>query len=143
MKFRFISAVAGLAIASTLVGSALAVDTGVPLKKTAVIGACVSTAIDTRDSAIMAALSTYYTSVNASLQTRKDALKAAWLLTDTTARKAALKAAWATFKGTWKTSAKALNASRKKAWADYATYVKATCKTTVDDAAQSATDNQL
>jgi hypothetical protein len=82
-------------------------------------GACMATAVTTRDSAISAAL----VPVTTAIQTRGTALAAAWNLTDLAARKAAVKAANTAFNGTWKT----FNTARKNAWTAFKTASKA-CK---------------
>ncbi len=93
-------------------------------RMTTMDGACMATAVTTRDTAISTALATVVTAI----QTRGTALAAAWNLTDSAVRKAAVKAANEAFKGSWKT----FNTSRKNAWATFKTAAKA-CKVSPAD----------
>ncbi len=97
---------------------------------------CISTAVDKRDTAIAGTFDTLKTAVN----TRKDALKAAWALTDTAARKTALKAAWKAYKDTIKTT----RTARKDAWKTFRTDVKA-CGTSAssEDGQKGSVDQGL
>lgn len=81
--------------------------------------ACMQTAVEKRDNAIMAALDTYSSGVKTALQTRRDALKAAWGITDKKQRRTALRAAWDAFQGTWKNATKALRGAKKDAWTQF------------------------
>ena len=103
-----------------------------------------SAAVSKRDGAIIAALGTYYTSVNSALTTRKTALTAAWLITDPKQREAAIKAAHEAFKGTWKKARNTMNDARKAAWKTFQTDAKA-CKAppSASDAGAQGTDAQL
>ncbi len=80
---------------------------------------CMQTAVEKRDNAIIIALDTYYTNVKAALVARRDALKAAWGMTDRKARKEAIRNAWDAFKGTWKKERRALDVGRKAAWKEF------------------------
>lgn len=80
---------------------------------------CMQTAVEKRDNAIIAGLDTYYTNVKAALVARRDALKAAWGMTDRKARQEAIRKAWNDFKGTWKKERRALDIARKKAWKEF------------------------
>ncbi len=77
---------------------------------------CMQTAVGTRDDAIIAALEIFHANVKTGLTARRDALKAAWAITDKDARKEAIKKAWAEFKGTWKNERKTLNDSKVASW---------------------------
>lgn len=104
--------------------------------------ACMQTAVEKRDNAIMAGVDAYALSVKTALTTRRDALKAAWALTDATQRSAANKAAWTAFQGTWKKASQSVKASRKAAWAAFKTDAKA-CGQTGAEASGESTDNQI
>jgi|GEM_PF-6396589 hypothetical protein len=88
-----------------------------PSKKLPVDYACVAQAVVARDTAISTALQTVATAV----QTRGQALSAAWTMSGATLRTAAVKAANTAFAGTWKTFIKA----RNDAWKQFRTAVKA------------------
>lgn len=90
-------------------------------------GACMSAAVEKRDNSIIASVDTYATSVKTALQTRRDALKAAWLLTEKDARESAIKAAHKAFQGTWKKAADGVRKARKEAWSVFKNDAKA-CK---------------
>lgn len=104
--------------------------------------ACMQTAVDKRDTAIMAAVDAYAVSVKTALTTRKDALKAAWALTDKAQRETASKAAWTAFSGTWKKASQSTKAARKAAWATFKTDAKA-CGQTGAEASGESTDGQI
>jgi hypothetical protein len=101
-------------------------------KKTVDI-ACMATAVTTRDTAISTALNVVVTA----LQSRGQALSAAWSITDVTARQTAIKAANTAFAGTWKT----FNTARNTAWNQYRTAAKACRSTTVES--PSATSGSM
>lgn len=81
--------------------------------------ACMQTAVEKRDNAIISALDSYSSSVKTALQTRRDALKAAWGITDKKLRRRAIRAAWDSFRGTWRNAAKGLRAAKRDAWAQF------------------------
>ncbi len=81
--------------------------------------ACMQTAVGTRDNAIIAALDTYASGVKTSLQTRRDALNAAWGITNVKQRRLALRAAWTAFQGTWKSASKGLRVAKNAAWTQF------------------------
>ncbi len=87
--------------------------------------ACVSTAVEKRDNAIITAWDAFSASARNALLARRDALKAAWLLTDKTARRAAIKKAWTDFRAAAKTARVTLNKARRAAWKQYAVDLKA------------------
>ena len=99
-------------------------------EKTAVMTAalgCVAPAVDMRETALLAALDTYSATVKAALTARKDALKAAWSLTDPKALKAGVEAAWKTYREAHKTAMKIKKDAVKSAWKTYEEARKA-CK---------------
>lgn len=106
-------------------------------KGVVVDSACMQAAVEKRDSAIIAGVDTYTASVKAGLQTRKDAIKAAWALTDKTARNNAMKAAWAAFQGTWKKASQGMKAVKKTAWQTFRTDAKACGQTGADSSGES------
>lgn len=77
---------------------------------------CMQNGVGTREDAIIAALYTYHTNAKTALATRRDALKAAWTISDKDARKEAIRKASSDFKGTWKKERKTLNAAKKAVW---------------------------
>lgn len=83
--------------------------------------ACMSAAIDVRDSAVVSARATFHTAIMAALNTRKDSLAAAFTINNDHDRQVAVKAAWDVFlkatanaRATYKTSVQA-------AWSAFAT----------------------
>lgn len=80
---------------------------------------CMQNAVEKRDSAIITGVDAFATFVKTALQARKEAQKAAWVITDKKQRQAALKDAWAKFKGTWVKAFKQLRADRKAAWKQF------------------------
>lgn len=82
--------------------------------------ACVQTALDKRDNAIISAFDAFSATVKTALQTRRDALKTAWGLTDKRLRRLAIKKAWSDFGVATKTARRTLNKARLAAWVQYA-----------------------
>lgn len=105
-------------------------------------GACVSAAVDKRDTALISLFSAFNTSVSTALTTRKDALKAAWLLTETSAREAALKAAWKAFNMTIRSARQTFKTAKKTAWETFKSEARA-CGTSSADPSGESADNQL
>lgn len=104
--------------------------------------ACVQTAVDKRETAIMAAFATFTTTVNSALTTRKNALHAAWAMTDSKARREAIKAAWSAFHNTWKGATKKLHSDRKAAWEQFRKDAKACRATDTGDSEGQDVDAQ-
>ena len=77
---------------------------------------CVATAVEVRDNAIIAAHDAFSVSIKNALTVRRDALKAAWNISDKTARETAKKAAWSTFKTSSQAAHTAMRAARVAAW---------------------------
>ena len=97
-----------------------------PSSKTVDI-ACVKTAMDARETALMAGWATFNTSITSAYTMRKAALDAAWVMTDANARKTAIKAAWDAFKKSKQAAAKQWRTDQKAAWLAFRTATK-TCK---------------
>ena len=87
--------------------------------------ACVKSAIDKRENAIIAAVDTLAGALKSAYTTRRDALKAAWDLTDVKARNSAIRAAGKAFTVADRTARKAANETRRAAWTTFATDRKA------------------
>lgn len=139
-KILALALVSGLTFAATL--PAFAAETGAKKSATAINGACMSTAVEKRDNAILVSLDAYTLSIKTALEMRRDVLKAAWLLTDKSAREAAIKAAHQAFQGTWKKAATALKSSRKSAWQAFKVDAKA-CKVPPTAAESSAESGDM
>lgn len=77
---------------------------------------CMQNAIEKRDTAIIAVVDTYATAVKNALQTRKDALKAAWGETDAKTRRTKIRAAWKAYQDTLLAARRALASGRKGVW---------------------------
>jgi len=82
-------------------------------------GACMASAVDKRDTAIMSAWDTMSSAIKTAFQTRKDALKAAWNNTDVTARKQGIKTAWEDFRKAVKTARMNWRGARHDAWKQF------------------------
>ncbi len=87
--------------------------------------ACAVNAVDKRETLIMAASDAMASSTRAALLARKDALKAAWGISDKTARNTAKKAAWTTFKTSMQTAHDKMRAARKATWTTFEVDMKA------------------
>ncbi len=77
---------------------------------------CAQTAVEARDTAIIAAFDTYSTSMKTALEARKVAVKDAWGKTTPSERSLARKTANQTYNTASKAAHKALNTARKNAW---------------------------
>jgi hypothetical protein len=125
---KFCTRAAAVSMTSVLLVSGAIAATGNTTKTKPVVDtACMATAIDARDTAIVTALGAYTTALTTDFQTRSTALKAAWTLTDAKARNAALKAAWKAFNTSSKADRKTYNTARKAAWTSFSAGAK-TCK---------------
>lgn len=100
-------------------------------------GQCMSTASDKRDTAMIAAVETHHASVKTALTVRRDAVKAAWLLTDKTQRETALKAAHDAFRTSSQKSRQVFDAARKTAHTAFKTDATS-CKVAVPASESSA-----
>jgi len=89
--------------------------------------ACVGTAVNARETAIDAAMTTFTAADNAAYNARATALQQAYALTTLSAVKAAVKTAWSTFSKSEKTARSAWQTARNSAWATYRTTAVA-CK---------------
>lgn len=85
----------------------------------AAVGACMQSAVDKRDTALIGVINTYNTAITSVLATRRDSLKAAWGLTNKDARQSALKAAWNTFRNSHRQALIAKRTSRQAAWKQF------------------------
>ncbi len=95
--------------------------------------ACMSTAVDTRDNAIISAEAALHMAWSTALTTRLTALKAGWALTDTTARRQAIKAAWKAYRPSHNAAWTAWRTARNTAWKTWKTDRKACGATAKDD----------
>ena len=89
--------------------------------------ACMASAIDKRDTAVIGAVDAFSIAVKTALETRRDALKAAWAIVDKTQRNAATKVAWSAFQGIWKKASQTVREQKKSAWTAFKADAKA-CK---------------
>ncbi|MEK7493863.1 MAG: hypothetical protein AAB630_01765 [Patescibacteria group bacterium] len=106
--------------------------------------ACIKSAVEKRDTAIIAAFDTLHDSAKTALTARKTALLAAWDITDRTARRAALKAAWKTYGDAIKSARATFRDARLAAWKQFRTDSKACGKSaTSDDKTESGIDAKL
>lgn len=138
-----------LVLASVLALPVLADDTNTNTNtntntSTGINVSCIQTAIDKRDNAIIAAVDKHATTIKDALATRRDALKAAWAITDRKARRQAIKDARTAYTKTVRQSRKDLNAARKATWKQYYKDRKACGKgITADDRGAEGDDSQI
>lgn len=81
--------------------------------------ACVQTAIDKREIALITALDARYAAHKTALVARKDALKAAWAVTGIKERLTALKEAWKTYQTALRGTNKTFKTAKNAAWKQY------------------------
>lgn len=86
---------------------------------------CIQTAVDKREVAVAASVDIYYSDLKKALSVRREALKAAWTITDNKARATAVRTAWKTFQDTRKTIQKTYRDARSTAWKTFTTDRKA------------------
>lgn len=142
-KYILASAISLLAMASV----AFAADSTVSPRpmaspKPVVNGACMASAVDKRDSAIISAVDSYSSSVKSALSTRRNDLKAAWGKTNVKDVRIALKAAWDSYRSLTKKARSDFNGARRDAWAQFKTDSRA-CKPSVDEGDNQGADAQL
>lgn len=82
-------------------------------------GACMSAAVDVRDTAVLNAFDAYSVSVKSALTARRTALKAAWLVADAEDREDAVVKAWVDFKASFGTAKRTLRDARNNAWTTF------------------------
>ena len=92
-----------------------------------VILSCVATALDTRDTAVIAAVTAFQNGNLAALNTRKTALLAAWTKTTKSELKSAISAAWKIYQASMKDLKKVNDTAKKSAWSVFVAAVKV-CK---------------
>jgi len=80
---------------------------------------CIKNAIEKRDTAIIATVNRFQTTIVNALNTRKTALKAAWEKTDRSERRTAIKEAWTAYKKAAKDARQTLKTEKKAAWKQY------------------------
>ena len=98
--------------------------------------ACISSAVDKRDTAIAGVFDT----LKSAVMTRKDALKSAWAQTDQKARRTALKSAWKDYAS----SVSSARSARKATWTAFYTDRKSCgAGAATDDTATQASDQNL
>jgi hypothetical protein len=81
--------------------------------------ACMQTAVDKREGAIIVAFDMYHSSISAALTARQAALKTAWGMTDRKARRAAINTAWKNYRAAQRQARKAFIKARSGAWATF------------------------
>lgn len=92
---------------------------------TAIDMSCVKNAIDKRDTAMIAAYDTLWATIKTALQTRRDALKMAWDMTDKSARNKAVADIWKAYNSAIKAARKAFKTARNTAWSQFSADRKA------------------
>lgn len=85
-------------------------------KKEEVNLVCMQNATVKRDNAVISAIDVYVGVARKSIETRRDALKVAWTITDKQKRKDALKIAWENDKNTRNTARKAFKKLKNVVW---------------------------
>lgn len=109
---------------------------------TAVI-TCMQTAVETRDTAIIAAFDTYSAAVKSTLTARKTALKAAWAIADRKERRTAIMTAWKDYKTAIKDAKSALKTAKKTAWDAFKAASKVCKPAKTQDMTNQSADNNL
>lgn len=103
--------------------------------------ACMQTAVEKRDNAVIVAVKTFNDSWVKALETRRDELKAAWAMTDPAARKTAVRNAWKKYRESRKMSRETFKSARKNAWSTFKADAKACKAVTTGDEGMDNDDN--
>ncbi len=103
---------------------------------------CMQNAIVKRENAVILTVDQYATAVKKIIETRRDALKAAWAITDKESRREALKTAWENDKSTRKTARKEFKKSKDAAWHTFKIESKV-CKDNDNDERKNASHDDL
>jgi len=104
---------------------------------------CMQNAIEKRDTALIVGIDAYVAAIKTALTARKDALKAAWLITDKTQRRSALKTAWKNFRTARDQARKDWKSAKRTAWKTFYADRKACGKVTSEDWTTSGVDNNI
>ncbi|MEO8065282.1 MAG: hypothetical protein ABI643_00310 [Candidatus Doudnabacteria bacterium] len=142
MKKFIISAAVGTMMLAALPVFAENSNSRTPTQLTTVDLACAQTAVNTREAAVIAAVSAHSGSWTAALQARQTALNTAWGLSDTTARRAAINAALKTYKTAHKATQTAFNKAQRDAWTAFKTAAKTCHISSRDDSSGFSLDNR-
>lgn len=137
----------GFSVAAMLMGSASAFGETQGMKNGALDATaltCMQAAVDSRDTAIIAAWDAQYPAVKTALQTRQTALMGAWGQANQKTRRDATRAAWDAYKGSVKSARATMKASHKATWTKFEADRKACSpKATKDDNGSLGMDSQL
>ncbi len=140
---KFVALAAGVIVAASMTipafaeeGASMSVGASMKAKKTVDI-ACMQSAVDKREDAIIAAWSAFNTSMTSAHTMRKTALHDAWGMSDPAARRSAIKSAWENFRKSKKSAVQAWKAARKNAWKTFKSDAKK-CKGVEAEAAVDA-----
>ncbi len=96
-------------------------------------GQCIVTAVDARENALMASQTAFSTATISAINTRKDALRTAWLIESRTDRIAARAAVWKKFRENQNAARRAYDTANKTAWSNFRTAEK-NCKVDTGEA---------
>jgi len=81
--------------------------------------ACMQTAVEKRDNAMITATDKFSVAVKSALEKRRDALKSAWGLTDRTARRTAIKKSWSDFRTDHRKATTDFRKERRVTWQQF------------------------
>lgn len=87
--------------------------------------ACIQSALDKRETNLIAAIDPFATSIKSALSARTIALKDAWTKTTVKERREARALAWKTYKTSAQNAHQALKTAKKTAWSTFKTDMKA------------------
>lgn len=118
--FGFFGPATRAALKANLKASGAVIDRNVDI-------ACMKTAVEKRENALLAAYDTLTQKVRAARETRKADLLAAWSIQDPAQRHSAIKAAWDKYRESVKSARTEWNQSRKTIWIQFAQDAK-NCK---------------
>lgn len=117
MKKYILASIFVLALVLSAVSVAYATENQAPI----IDIACVKTAVEKRETAIIAAWDKFYTGAKTALEARKTALMAAWDMADNKQRKQAIQVAWKAFKDARISLKSDLKQERSTAWQTFVT----------------------
>lgn len=105
--------------------------------------ACMQTAVDKRDGALVKAFDAYHTSILTALKNRQSALKTAWGISSTADRQLAIRKAWNEYRTERHTARKTFTTAKNNAWQTFMSE-RQTCKgSLIDDGTNAAVDIEI
>jgi len=127
-----------------IIASFLLVAVALPASA-ALDSACMASAVEKRDNAIISAWNAYSAKVKTALESRRDSVKTAWANTEVgvTSRRAAIRSAWRNFISTVRSARRELKSSRLSAWRTFRNERKSCGASAADEPYNSGNEGEM